>query len=142
MADGVAAPLAYVGVLDIFGFENVAANGLEQLCINFANERLQQFFVNQMFKVEQDEYEREGLAWGHIDFADNQPVLDLIAKVRSTPKPQRGLVRRHAVGSTHVAELMLCGARACERVRPRSRHARPHSRLSACCCCWTKKPTG
>jgi myosin-7 len=50
----------------------------EQLCINFANENLQQFFVQHIFKLEQDEYTREGISWQHMSFVDNQDILDLI----------------------------------------------------------------
>ena len=68
-----------IGILDMFGFENFQKNCFEQLCINFANENLQQYFVRSLFKLEQEEYEREHVEWGHIDFQDNQPILDLIA---------------------------------------------------------------
>ncbi|KAJ8277066.1 hypothetical protein GJAV_G00071100 [Gymnothorax javanicus] len=68
-----------IGLLDIFGFENFEHNSFEQLCINFANEQLQQFFVKHVFKLEQEEYSRENIVWKHIDFNDNQRTLDLLA---------------------------------------------------------------
>ncbi|MEQ2171733.1 hypothetical protein GOODEAATRI_013807 [Goodea atripinnis] len=51
----------------------------EQLCINFANEKLQQFFVAHIFKLEQEEYLKEGVMWNNIQFSDNQKILDLLA---------------------------------------------------------------
>ncbi|KAK5906578.1 hypothetical protein CesoFtcFv8_004512 [Champsocephalus esox] len=68
-----------IGLLDIFGFENFAQNSFEQLCINFANEQLQQFFVRHVFKLEQDEYSRENIVWQHIQYQDNQSTLDVLA---------------------------------------------------------------
>uniref|UniRef100_W5KB83 Si:ch73-194h10.2 n=1 Tax=Astyanax mexicanus TaxID=7994 RepID=W5KB83_ASTMX len=71
-----------IGLLDIFGFENFKQNSFEQLCINFANEQLQQFFVKHVFKLEQEEYARENIVWTHIEYSDNQRTLDILA-VRS-----------------------------------------------------------
>uniref|UniRef100_A0A3Q1FHC1 Unconventional myosin-VIIb-like n=1 Tax=Acanthochromis polyacanthus TaxID=80966 RepID=A0A3Q1FHC1_9TELE len=68
-----------IGLLDIFGFENFNINSFEQLCINFANEQLQQFFVKHVFKLEQEEYSRENIVWKHIDYQDNQRTLDVLA---------------------------------------------------------------
>ncbi|KAF5898435.1 unconventional myosin-VIIa isoform X2, partial [Clarias magur] len=68
-----------IGLLDIFGFENFKENSFEQLCINFANEQLQQFFVRHVFKMEQEEYAQENIVWKHIDYVDNQGTLDVLA---------------------------------------------------------------
>uniref|UniRef100_A0A8C2C504 Si:ch73-194h10.2 n=1 Tax=Cyprinus carpio TaxID=7962 RepID=A0A8C2C504_CYPCA len=68
-----------IGLLDIFGFENFKSNSFEQLCINFANEQLQQFFVKHVFKLEQQEYAREDIIWKSIEFNDNQRTLDVLA---------------------------------------------------------------
>ncbi|XP_039109102.1 unconventional myosin-VIIb [Hyaena hyaena] len=68
-----------IGLLDIFGFENFQNNSFEQLCINFANEHLQQFFVQHVFTMEQEEYLSENIAWDYIHYDDNRPTLDLLA---------------------------------------------------------------
>lgn len=69
-----------IGVLDIFGFENFDVNRFEQFNINYANEKLQQYFNKHIFSLEQLEYNREGLEWTDIDWVDNGECLDLIEK--------------------------------------------------------------
>uniref|UniRef100_A0A667ZSN8 Myosin IXA n=1 Tax=Myripristis murdjan TaxID=586833 RepID=A0A667ZSN8_9TELE len=69
-----------IGVLDIFGFEDYESNSFEQFCINFANERLQHYFNQHIFKLEQEEYRAEGISWHNIDYIDNTGCINLISK--------------------------------------------------------------
>ncbi|EOD08320.1 hypothetical protein EMIHUDRAFT_68202, partial [Emiliania huxleyi CCMP1516] len=67
----------FVGLLDIFGFENFALNSFEQLCINFANERLQAHFIDALVKLRVLEYEREGVPLTAIDSLPSSPQAQL-----------------------------------------------------------------
>ncbi|XP_037547575.1 unconventional myosin-IXAa isoform X2 [Nematolebias whitei] len=69
-----------IGVLDIFGFEDYESNSFEQFCINFANERLQHYFNQHIFKLEQEEYRAESISWRNIDYIDNTGCISLISK--------------------------------------------------------------
>ncbi|NXK10289.1 MYO19 protein, partial [Herpetotheres cachinnans] len=69
---------SFIGLLDVYGFEAFPENNLEQLCINYANEKLQQHFVAHYLKAQQEEYAAEGLQWSFIHYRDNQNCLDLI----------------------------------------------------------------
>ncbi|CAM9773650.1 unnamed protein product, partial [Discosporangium mesarthrocarpum] len=75
-----------VDLLDIFGFESFIVNSFEQLCINYANEKLQQKFTQDVFKDVQVEYKEQGIPWSHIDFTDNAVVLAMIEE------PRKGLL--------------------------------------------------
>ncbi|KAB1265776.1 Unconventional myosin-XIX [Camelus dromedarius] len=68
----------FIGLLDVYGFESFPHNSLEQLCINYANEKLQQHFVAHYLRAQQEEYAVEGLEWSFVNYQDNQTCLDLI----------------------------------------------------------------
>ena len=81
LCDPTMKKVQYIGVLDIAGFEIFDFNGFEQICINYVNEKLQQFFNSHMFTLEQEEYVREGLDWANVDFGmDLQKCIDMFEK--------------------------------------------------------------
>merc|ERR1719334_540019 len=81
LCDPTMKKVSYIGVLDIAGFEIFDYNGFEQICINYVNEKLQQFFNQHMFTLEQEEYVKEGLDWANVDFGMNlQKCIDMFEK--------------------------------------------------------------
>ena len=81
-SSGAQSGMLFIGILDIFGFEIFKHNSFEQLCINFTNEMLQQHFNNNTFKLEEQVYRSEGIKFEHIDFIDNEPMIELITGKR------------------------------------------------------------
>ncbi|XP_072269534.1 unconventional myosin-Ig-like [Pyxicephalus adspersus] len=75
-----------IGVLDIYGFEIFENNSFEQFCINYCNEKLQQLFIELILRQEQDEYQREGIEWQHIEYFNNQIIVDLVEQ------PHKGII--------------------------------------------------
>ncbi|XP_006635813.2 unconventional myosin-Ig isoform X1 [Lepisosteus oculatus] len=75
-----------IGVLDIYGFEIFDNNSFEQFCINYCNEKLQQLFIELILRQEQEEYQREGITWQHIEYFNNQIIVDLVEQ------PHRGII--------------------------------------------------
>ncbi len=67
----------YIGLLDVYGFEFFQVNSFEQLCINFANEKLQQFFLQTVFENEGTAYKEEGIPWTPVPYADNKDIIEL-----------------------------------------------------------------
>uniref|UniRef100_A0A671KYW5 Unconventional myosin-VI n=1 Tax=Sinocyclocheilus anshuiensis TaxID=1608454 RepID=A0A671KYW5_9TELE len=68
----------FIGVLDIAGFEYFEHNSFEQFCINYCNEKLQQFFNERILKAEQELYQKEGLGVNEVHYVDNQDCIDLV----------------------------------------------------------------
>ena len=73
---------ATIGVLDIAGFENLHFNSFEQLCINFVNERLQNFMNDSVFKTEKAIYDEEGIPCEDVNFTNNMNIIELFTQVK------------------------------------------------------------
>merc|ERR1711876_160086 len=124
----------YIGCLDIAGLEIFDYNGFEQICINFCNEKLQQFFNQHMFVLEQEEYVREGLDWANVDFG-----MDLQKCITMFEKPM-GLLAileeeslfPKATDATFAAKLHenLLGKPACENFQKASPKPDPNAHFA------------
>merc|ERR1719385_305894 len=124
----------YIGCLDIAGFEIFDYNGFEQICINFCNEKLQQFFNQHMFVLEQEEYVREGIEWANVDFG-----MDLQKCITMFEKPM-GLLAileeeslfPKATDATFAAKLHenLLGKPACENFQKASPKPDPNAHFA------------
>ena len=65
----------FIGILDMFGFESFKVNYFEQLCINYCNEKLQQLFIEFVFKQEVELYKEQGIQFVMPDFTATSQVL-------------------------------------------------------------------
>lgn len=98
---------SHIGLLDIFGFESFETNSFEQLCINYANEKLQQKFNSDVFKVVQQEYIEEDIPLTLVTFEDNQPILDLIeGRMGIVSLLNEEVLRPQASDSTFVSKVL------------------------------------
>ncbi|CEF67093.1 Myosin heavy chain 95F [Strongyloides ratti] len=121
----------FIGVLDIAGFEFFKRNCFEQFCINYSNEKLQQFFNDRILKQEQELYDKEGLEVEKIQFSDNLDciqvlegkgtgIIDLLNEEMRLPKPSYG----------HFTESIL--QRHCDNFRieiPRKSSVKEHRNI-------------
>ena len=100
-----AAGTVFLDALDIFGFENFRTNSFEQLCINFANEKLHQLYLLTMFKAEQDVIRLEKVEVPKVDYSDNEKCLHML---ESAPMGMLvlglGLGLGHLPATTHARE--------------------------------------
>ena len=97
----------YIGLLDVYGFEFFELNSFEQLCINFANEKLQQFFLVSVFESEAKQYEEEGIPWTPIPYADNKDIIKLCENRRraSTSCSTRSAARPNTAARRSARQL-------------------------------------
>ena len=120
---------SFIGLLDMFGFEVFDANGFEQLCINYANEKLHQFFIACVFKAEEETHISEGVPWPkEVSYDDNAPCL-ASAHRHAAPRSSPSSTRR-ASSAAAPSPLSSSGSRPPTRAPPYLRSARRHHFLA------------
>ncbi|GMT28366.1 hypothetical protein PFISCL1PPCAC_19663, partial [Pristionchus fissidentatus] len=88
----------FIGVLDIAGFEFFKHNSFEQLCINYCNEKMQNFFAERVMGEEQRLYQRESIPFTQVQYSTNDDaialfegkgtgILDLLDEEIRMPRP-------------------------------------------------------
>ncbi|CAK8692984.1 unnamed protein product [Clavelina lepadiformis] len=109
---------SFIGLLDVYGFESFHENGLEQLCINYANEKLQQYYVSNFLKLQQEELALEGVSWEGLDLNNKVSCLNVLESPRSSifallneecrlnrasnPSQLRDRISEHFFGNGHI----------------------------------------
>jgi len=111
--------MPFIGLLDVFGFEIFEVNSFEQLCINFANEKLHQFFLKFVFKMEEEIYKAEAIAGIKIEYSDNQPCIDLIER------PPMGIFKLldSMCKTPKATDVKFCTSIFDEHAKPGKQHA-------------------
>jgi len=114
--------LNFIGLLDVFGFEIFEVNSFEQLCINFANEKLQNFFLRAVFKAEELAYKNDGIKWEPITYTDNSAIIDICEGKEKGIFPSLDSVCRapKATDETLAAQLHENHARSKILCRPKA----------------------
>ena len=79
----------FIGILDMFGFEDSKPSQLEQLCTNLCSETMQHFYNTHIFKSSVESCKEEGITsisddMQHFDYVDNVPCIDLISSLVSS----------------------------------------------------------
>ncbi|KAJ2004958.1 hypothetical protein GGI04_002417, partial [Coemansia thaxteri] len=76
---------SFIGLVDFSGWAATRHNSYEQLCANYANERLHHFLFHQVFEAGASEYAAENVAEAMpaIAFADRSLCLDLFMKPKT-----------------------------------------------------------
>jgi len=104
-AEGTMVSGKWIGLLDIFGFEIFASNSLEQLLINLANEKLQRFFLDSVFRYEQAHYEAEQIEWVPVEVPDNGPI---VAAIEDSPNGVLALLDEQCWLGERGSDITLC----------------------------------